>query len=130
MDLGITEGILSIDGLRPVSSWERTGRYFSFPTASGVGVWIGTNFRLWRQLGRTPVWVTFRLGDWGHAEEVCALLEPWLVRAGVTSVMDHEGFSVGIDLPTGEEMGHVIRSVVDRLGAIAQELAGLGPREA
>jgi len=130
VDLGVTEGILSIDGLRPMSSWERTGRYGSFPTASGVGAWIGTDFRLWRQLGRTPLWVTFSLGDWGRAFEVCALLEPWIARTGVTSVMENESFSVGVDLPTGEEMDHVVRSVVDRLRDIAVELAGLEPKEA
>ena len=59
-----------------------------------------------------------------------SLLEPWAVRAGITSVMDNEGFSVGIDLPTGEEMEHVVRSVVTRLRDIALELTGLGPEGA
>ncbi|MFC2030023.1 hypothetical protein ACFLWA_04755 [Chloroflexota bacterium] len=129
VSLAVNEGVASTQGLRPTSSWERAGQYISFPKARGVGARFGTDLRLWREYGRTPVWVTFSPGDWGRAPEVCALLDPWASRIGVTSVTDSEGFSVGVDLPTGKEMDHVVRAVTDRLRDIAEELRGLGSRE-
>ena len=125
VDLGVSKGVLSITSLRPTSSWERIGRYISFPTASGVGAWIGTDFRLWRRYGGTPLWLVFPLSDFGRALEVRGFLEPWADREGVTSAMDNDQFVVGIDLVTGEEMDQVVKSAVDRLQSIAAELSRL-----
>lgn len=127
VDLGVTEGVLSIDGLRPASSWERIGRYVSFPTGQGVGAWFGTDFHLWRQHGGTPLWLVFSPTDFGRALEVRVVLEPWTEREGIVSVVENDQFAVGIDLETGEEMSRVVRSIVDRLRDIAAELSGLRP---
>jgi hypothetical protein len=125
VDLGVTQGVLSIERLRPVSSWERIGRYISFPTARGVGAWIGTDLDRWRRHGGTPLWLLFSSGEFGCALEVRALLEPWAGREGVAYATDNEEMAVGIDLATGEHMDLVAKSVVDRLRAISVQLSGL-----
>jgi len=122
---GIARGVLSTQGLTAAARWTRIGRYFSFPEARGVGAWFGTNFRLWRDYGRTPLWLVFSSTDWGRAREVRALLEPWLHREDILSAMVDDQFVVGIDLPTGEEKDRVVRSVVDRLAEIAAQLREL-----
>jgi hypothetical protein len=125
VELGITQGFLSVDHLRPMSSWEQIGRYISFPAASGVGAWIGTDFRRWKQHGRTPLWLKFLAGKWGRALEVRALLEPWADREGIAYATDNEEMAVGIDLATGEEIDLTVKSVVDLLRNISAELSGL-----
>jgi hypothetical protein len=125
VEFGVSQAFLSVDGLRPMSSWEQTGRYISFPAADGVGAWIGTNFRRWRMHGRTPLWLRFSSSRWGRAPEVRALLEPWADREGVPCAMDGESVSVGIDLLTGEEMDLVAKSVADRLRDISAVLSQL-----
>ena len=127
VELGITKSILSIDGLRPTSSWERTGRYISFLDGGSVGAWFGTEFRFWRQNGGTPLWLVFWPGNFGRSHEVRAVLEPWAHREGLVTVMANDQFGVGIDLVTGEEMEHVVRSVVDRMSEIAEQLSVLEP---
>ena len=118
-------GFLSIDHLRPMSSWEQIGRYISFPSASGVVAWIGTDFRRWKERGRTPLWLKFPPGKWGRAPEVQVLLEPWADRKGIAYTADNEGMTVGIDLVTSEEMDLTVKSVVDFLRNISTELSGL-----
>ncbi len=127
--LGIDQGILSTDGLMPSSSWERFGRYVSFPAARGVGAWFGTHFRLWRDYGRTPLWLVFTSTDWGCAPEVRALLEPWAYRENIVTAMVDDQFVVGINLTTGEEKDRVVKSIVRRLHEISAELAVLPEKD-
>jgi len=122
---GIDGGILSTQGLAAAAGWTRIGRYVSFPEARGVGAWFGTDFRLWRDYGRTPLWLVFSSTDWGRAPEVRALLEPWLPLDGILSAMVDDQFVVGIDLPTGEDKDWVVSSVVDRLAEIEAQLREL-----
>jgi hypothetical protein len=129
IEVGITEGVLSIDGLGTTSGWERIGRYISFPSARGVGAWIGTNFLRWRQNGCTPIWLVFAPTEWGRAHEVRSLLEPWADREGIAHAMQDGRFAIGIDLATGEELDGVVRSLVGCLRVIAEELAPLPAHE-
>lgn len=122
--IGVARGILSTEGLRPSSSWERTGRYISFPTST-VGAWLGIEFRLWRDYGQTPIWLVFSSTDWGRSLEVRALLEPWADREGVVSAMVGDEFAVGIDVAIGEEKDFVVDSLVRVLGQIGKELKEL-----
>ena len=74
VDVGVTEGVLGISGLRPMSSWERVGRYISFPKAMGVGAWFGTDFRRWRERGSTPLWLVFSRGHvWACSRGACCV---------------------------------------------------------
>jgi hypothetical protein len=125
VDLGVTEGVLSIDGGRPMSNWERAGRYISFPTALGVGAWFGTDFRRWRERGATPLWLVFPGAGFGRGDDVRKVLEPWTQRQGLECCVAADGFGVGIDVVPGEEHEHVIRSIVNRLRDVAAELSRL-----
>lgn len=44
IDLGISENIVSIEGLRPMATWDRMGRYFKISTEKDGAWWIGVNF--------------------------------------------------------------------------------------
>lgn len=114
--------------LLPQSSWKRFGRYVCFPSASGNGAWLGTEFTLWKKQGSTPLWLVFADSEWQRGSEVRALLEPWASRKGAPVVWHgndagDDEFAVGIELPTGEEEDAVIASVVNQLKEIAKELS-------
>ena len=128
VDLGVTESVLSIDGLRAVSTWERIGRYVSFAKAPGVGAWFGTDFRRWWQRGSTPLWLVFSGSEFGRPVEVRAILQPWAELHGVDFSLQGEGFGVGIGVVPGEEQDRVIRHIVDQLRVVANELAALPPK--
>jgi hypothetical protein len=125
---GVASGILSTQGLTAAARWKRIGRYVSFPAAGGVGAWLGTHFRLWRDYGRTPLWLVFSSSDWGRAPEVRALLEPWAQREGVLSAVEGDEFVVGIDLVTGEEKDHVVEAIVALLRKIETQLLELADK--
>jgi hypothetical protein len=125
VDLGVTEGVLSTDGLRGPSSWERLGRFISFPKAMRIGGFFGTDFRLWRERGSTPLWLVFSQTQFGRALEVRDVLEPWAEREGLECSTERYEFAVGIDLLPGEEKEQVVRSIVHRLSGIAAELSKL-----
>lgn len=132
VNVGVTEGVLSIDGLRPLANWERHGQYISFPTAMGVGAWFGTDFRRWRERGSTPLWLVFNADGWSvrggqtlSGEEVRKVLEPWTERQGLECSIAADYFGVGINVVPGEEQDHVIRSIVNRLTDVASELSKL-----
>jgi hypothetical protein len=125
VDLAVTEGDLSIDGLRPTHFWEGPGRYIRFPKGGKVELWFGTHFKLWRERGSTPLWLFFSTRG-GRALEVRAILESWAERKGIACVVNEDGgFSVGIDVIAGEEPDHVVRAIVDRLRDIVEELSRL-----
>jgi hypothetical protein len=129
VDLGISQGFLSIDGVRPMSSSDRSGRYIAFATARDVQAWIGTDLRLWRRHGGTPLWLTFSPSKYGRAPEVHALLQPWADREGVVYTAGSEGLDVGLDLLTGEELDQVVRSLAACLKQIAEQLEPLPARD-
>jgi hypothetical protein len=122
----VTEGILTIDGLRPTHSWTQSGRYVAFPQASGVGAFLGVHLGLWRERGATPLWLVFSSTDWGRAPVVRTAIEPWAARANVVSAMVSDEFVVGIPLANGEEKDQVVRSAVAFLQSVARELSTLG----
>ncbi len=134
MQSGITEGVLSnrFDGakrLDPTHGWDKIGRYMAFPKAPGVGVWFGTDFRLWRMRGSTPLWISFSTTkDFGRALEVRPLLESWAERKNIaTSIEDDGSYAVGIEV-ISEEQDFVIRSIVEQMRDIATELSRLPAR--
>jgi hypothetical protein len=129
VDAAVSHGVLRTRGLMPMSNWERAGRYISFPQAN-VGAWFGTDFRRWRELGTTPLWLVFSTGTFGRALEVRTVLEPWGEQHGLACSMQGEDFSVGIDLVPGEEQENVIKWIVARLTDVAAELSKLIPTPA
>ncbi len=124
VDLAVTEGLLTVNGLRPQASWERIGRYARFLNS---GTWLGIHFEYWKKHGITPLWLIFGQDDWGRALEVRSLLEPWAAKEGVFTTFQTD-FAVAIDVALGQDKDQVVRKIVDRLKGIAEVLKVLEPK--
>ena len=130
VDLAVTEGVLNITRLMPQASWERIGRYARLSDEQGVGMWLGIHFGLWKKHGGTPLWLVFSPTEFGRALEVRALLEPWAAKEGVFTTFQNDEFAVAVDIACGEDKDQVVRSVVDRLKALADVLCVLNQKPA
>ena len=119
------KNIISIAGLNSSHLWDRHGRYISFPGGQGVGAWFGTELRLWRGIGSTPLWLVFSPTVSGRAGDVRAILEPWAERKKIAWSMEQDNFSLGIDVPAGVERDFVVSSIVERLGNVSDQLRRL-----
>jgi len=127
VDCGVAENVLDVGGLRPQSSWERIGRYARVLSdrGAGPGVWLGVHFPLWKEHGTTPLWALFLGGDFGRAQEVRPLIEPWAAKNGLLAVSIGDDVALALEIPVGEEKAGVIRSLADAIKAVAAVLAGL-----
>lgn len=128
VDLAVTENVLNITRLMPQASWERIGRYARLCGDQGVGAWLGIHFGLWKAHGGTPLWLIFAQGEFGRAQEVRRLIEPWAAREGALTAIDGQDVAIALDLKIGEEKDGVVRGVVDCLKDIAAILAELPPK--
>jgi hypothetical protein len=126
--LAVTENVLTTKGLMPQSSWERIGRYVKIPGNQGAGAWIGVHFGLWKSHGTTPLWLLFSEGEFGRAQEVRLLIEPWAAKKGLLTATYNNNFAVALEIPIGEEKAGVVRSLVVDLKAIATVLGTLPPQ--
>jgi len=129
VDLAVAEGVLHIGELRPQASWERTGRYARFSDGQGIGVWFGIHFPLWKAHAESPFWLLFSQSEFGRANEVRPLLEPWAAREGVFTTVENHELAVAVDIALDEEKDQVVRSCVRRLAEIGKVLQSLRPRQ-
>lgn len=74
---------------------------------------------LWKAHGTTPLWLFFDDTEFGRAQDVRRLIEPWAGKNGILTATINGAFAVAIDIPAGEEQSAVVRSVVDRIKSIA-----------
>ena len=125
VEQGVNEKILLTEGLRPTHFWDSIGRYLSFYQAKHVYAWLGIRFRLWRQYGGTPLWLSFNNSDWGRGLEIRPILEPWAEKQGIFTIDKDNYFAISIDLATGQEMDTVVRGVLERLNDIAVQISVL-----
>lgn len=128
VDLAVAENVLSITRLMPQASWERIGRYVRVAGDQGAGAWLGIHFGLWKSHGATPLWLLFSEGEFGRAQDVRQLIQPWAAEKGILTVTKDRDFSIAVDIPVGEEKAGVIRSIVEDLKAIAVVLDTLPPK--
>jgi hypothetical protein len=127
--LATERGIVNTTRLMPQASWDRIGRYLRFPAGGGVGAWLGTELRTWMEHGRTPLWLVFTPSPWSRADEVRQIVAPWANERAMAMVHDRDGrFSIGIDVPPGEEVPRCAESCVEQLAEIAAELRHLASR--
>lgn len=121
VDLAVTHGVLSVNGLRPQANWERIGRYARFQCNNGnVGVWFGIHFAYWKRHGITPLWLLFSDNDWGYPLEARPLLEPWAAREGVFTTFQNDELAVAIEIAFGEDKDQVVSRVLNRFMGIAE----------
>ena len=125
VELAVTEKVLDIKRLNPQASGERIGRYAKFSDVKGVGVWFGIHFPLWKKHGATPLWLLFSPGQFGRAQEVQPILEPWAERQGLLFTFENNDFAVPVPIACGEDKDQVLRHVVDFLKEIAEVLSPL-----
>lgn len=128
VDLAVAENVLNTTKLMPQASWERIGRYMRILGNQGAGGWLGIHFGLWKLHGSTPLWLLFSEGEFGRAQDVRRLIEPWAAKNRILTVTSDRDFAIALDIPVGEEKAGVIRSVVDGLKAIAEVLDALPPK--
>lgn len=127
-DLGVTEKVLLISGLRPQASWERIGRYvrvMGTQSSGSAGAWFGIHFGLWKTHGTTPLWLVFADDDFGRGQEVRPLIESWVTKKGILTVASDHDFAISLEVPVGEEKDVVVRSLVNDLREIAAAIAAL-----
>lgn len=130
-----SDGIIRTEKLLPSANWDRIGRYLKFSCVNGhvggFGAFFGVDFDLWQRLGETPLWVTFSIssdhGDWKRATDVRAVFEPESAKHNIFTTMETDRFAIAINVPTGEEMGVIVKSVVEQLGFISRILAQAPP---
>jgi hypothetical protein len=125
VDLAVTEGVLNIKGQRPRADWRGIGRWARFSSEQGAGILFGIHFQCWQEFGGTPLWLIFDKGDFGRADKVRPLLEPWATKEDIFTAWENDGFVMPVDVETGEEKDTVVRAIVDRLKVIADVLSPL-----
>jgi hypothetical protein len=125
--LAVVENVLNTTGLRPQASGERIGRYARVSGDQGPGAWLGMHFGLWKSHGATPLWLLFSEGEFGRAQHVRRLIEPWAAKNGILTATNDSDFAIALDIPVGEEKAVVVRSLVDDIKAIASVLDSLPP---
>jgi len=136
VDCAVSENFLSVNALRPQASWDRIGRYVWVSGYRKAGAWFGVHLGLWKAHGTTPLWLFFEDSDFGRAQDVRRLIEPWAGKNRVLTTTINQAFAIAVDIPAGEEQSVVVRSVVDGIKAIAAVLdavratpvAGLEPK--
>lgn len=128
VDLAVTENVLSITKLKPQASWDRIGRYARVSGEQGAGAWLGIHFGLWKSHVVTPLWVLFSQSEFGRAQDVRLLIEPWASRKRILTATNNHYFAIALDIPAGEEKAGVVRSLVDDIKEIASALQSLPPK--
>ncbi len=128
VDSAVTEKALSINKLRPQASGERIGRYVWIRGEQVAGAWLGIHFGLWKSHGATPLWLLFSEGEFGRAQDVSRLIEPWAATNGMLTITNNRVFAIALDMPIGEEKAGVIRVLVDIIKNIAVVLDELPPK--
>ncbi|HPC93830.1 MAG TPA: hypothetical protein PLU87_02735 [Sedimentisphaerales bacterium] len=122
VDCAISENLLSVNALRPQASWDRIGRYVWVSGDRKAGAWFGIHLVLWKAHGVTPLWLVFDDTEFGRAQDVRRLIDPWASRNGILTATINHAFAIAVDIPTGEEQSMVVRSIVDYLKPIAEIL--------
>jgi len=122
VDCAVSENYLSVNALRPQASWDRIGRYVWVSGDRKAGAWFGVHFVLWKAHGTTPLWLFFEDSQFGRAENVRRLIEPWAGKNGVLTATINQAFAIAVDIPAGEEQSVVVRSIVDYIKPIAEIL--------
>ena len=128
VEQAVTENVLSVTGTRPQADSERIGRYVRVAGDQVAGGWIGIHFGLWKSHGTTPLWLLFSDTEFGRAQEVRPLVEPWAAQNGILTASSDHTIAIALDIPVGEEREGVIRSLVDDIKAIAAVLGALPPK--
>jgi len=131
VELALTEKAVYIGRALPQASWERIGRYLRLSDGpdKGAGAWFGVHFKLWKTYG-IPLWLIFHNTDWGRAYEVAPLLDPYITSKDLFKVELErgQGIALPIRVPTGEEEGTVLRSLVDDFKFLKKLLEILPPK--
>jgi len=122
VDCAVTENFLSVNALRPQASWDRIGRYVWVSGYRKAGAWFGVHLVLWKAHGATPLWLVYDDTEFGRAQDVRRLIDPWAGKNGVLTATINDAFAIAVDIPVGEEQSVVVRSVADKIKAITEVL--------
>lgn len=127
IDLAVSLGIMTTQGLKTQANWVRTGRYAKFLDGGGVGVWFGAHLEQWQKYGTTPLWLVFTDDEWGRSGEVQKVIEPWADQRDIQTTYTNGEFAIALKITAGEDKDFVVNVLVQQLRQIAQLLAKLDP---
>lgn len=125
VDAAVASGIVNVKGLKATHFQNATGRYVSFARA---GAWVGLNHTNWSRRGGSPIWIRFTSGDWGCADALRPLLQPWMSMDPPRAWCDDEDGAVRVPLRlrAGAEQGLVVADVVEQLRELDTLMASAG----
>jgi hypothetical protein len=69
----------------------------------------------------------FSTAEFGRAAAVRELIMPWAARNDILTATYKGDFAIALDIPAGEEMPQVVRSLVESITAIGTVLEALPP---
>ncbi len=123
VELAINRNVLFVGLLRPQASRERIGKYVSFGKDRRCGAWIGIHFKCWRMYGSSPLWVVFTNTNWGRANVVQRVLDPWARQNSVFAASEANGdYVVALDMPADEEKSVVVEAIVNQIEAMYHQM--------
>ena len=126
-EVGLTDGFIIKEGTGAASAYERIGRYIKLPLClnENAGAWFGISFPLWQKHGGSPLWLIFSDTDWGRAQVVRTIIEPWSEKKGIFTFAANNEFMICIKASAGEDFDFVVRDIVEQLRNIADKLKAL-----
>ncbi|UCD51586.1 MAG: hypothetical protein JSW27_02925, partial [Phycisphaerales bacterium] len=95
VDCAVSENVMSVNALRPQASWERIGRYVWVSGDRKAGAWFGVHLVLWKAHG-TPLWLFFSEGQFGRAQDVRHLIEPWAAKNSIVTAAINRDFAIAV----------------------------------
>jgi hypothetical protein len=124
VDRAVHDRVLRVKGLKPMHFIYGSGHYAAF---EGAGCWIGLDHKLWAARERSPIWIRFKSGPWGRAEEVRPLLGLWLNVDPPRAYAADGEVQVPILLAVGVEKDRVVKDAVRQLHELENMLSVLTP---
>ena len=128
VEICIVEGSINTKGLNVSCTTERIGRYIRYNSIESeikLYAWIGVNFPLWLKHGVTPLWLCFHDQEWGNAQKIQCVIEPYLESEGIFTSLENNNFNISVKMPAGEDFDHTVRDIASQLKIIADKLKEL-----
>lgn len=128
-DQALTEGIVFVGRLGEGNTFGTFGKYLLLNNDRGVGIFYGVDYSLWKQTGRSPLWIKYSNKDWGQGKKAKPILEDWNKNndAFITTYADgkYGGIAVAVDILPAVDKDEVIEDLVRQLKQQAELMKDL-----
>lgn len=128
-DQALTEEIVFVGRLGEGNTFGTFGKYLLLNNERGVGIFYGVDYSLWKQTGRSPLWIKYSNSTWGQGQKVALILEK-LSRTNdifITPYIDGKngGIAVAVDILPSVDKDEVIEDLVRQLKQQAELMKDL-----